>query len=111
MMNCPACGSKLKQHTTDKGVLFLVCTQYPKCSVSGTPELFEMMQKPTPSARGIMKLGDLVRPLAQLRILQSKLKVATTTAEREAIQEQAQEILRNQNPRSFSHERTDHTTR
>lgn len=42
-MECPTCGSPMRSHTTTKNVLFMVCGRYPKCPVSGTPELVNLL--------------------------------------------------------------------
>ena len=95
-MNCPSCGSPLKEHISGKGVLFLVCSQWPKCRVSGTPELLERfeelrhtpMEQPEP-----IRLGEFVTKLAQMRIHQSNLRKAKTAEEREAVRKQALEAI------------------
>ena len=95
-MNCPNCGSLLKEHTTGKGALFLVCTRWPACRTSGTPELMELfeelrkepMERPEP-----VPLGSFVVKLAQMRIHQSKLRQAKTAEERNTIRKQALEAL------------------
>ena len=43
-MECPACGSTLRQHETNKNVLFLVCSKWPACMISGTPTLMNRHQ-------------------------------------------------------------------
>lgn len=94
-MNCPVCGSKLKDHTTAKGVLFRICSRWPKCHVSGTPELLERFEQLlTPDPPDAVPLGSFVVQAAQLRIHQSRLKRAKTAEEREAIRKQALEALR-----------------
>lgn len=35
---CPLCGSTLRRRPSTKGVEFDVCTQYPKCRYTATPE-------------------------------------------------------------------------
>lgn len=77
--------------------MFLVCSQWPKCRVSGTPELLErfaeLNQRPNePPAPA--PAGEFIRKLALLRIAQSQLRRATTLEEREQIRNQAQEVLR-----------------
>lgn len=92
-MNCPSCGSLLKEHQTRKSALFLVCSKWPKCKVSGTPELFERLQKPTERPEPI-RLGAFVTGVAQLAIHHSRLKAAKTAEERERVRKQALEAIR-----------------
>lgn len=92
-MNCPACGSPMKEHVTEKGVLFKVCSRYPKCEVSGTPALMALLQKPEETC-GPVHLGQFVVKYAQLRIHQSKLKQAKTAEEREIIRKSALETMK-----------------
>lgn len=119
-MNCPSCRSKLVQHTTKKGVHFLVCEDWPECRVSGTPALmnrFHWLEGQIDQLRTRLKesreqvailvdrvretkddadqslptrLGDIVGRLSELRILQSKMKSATTYPERSVIRKQAE---------------------
>lgn len=92
-MNCPACGSLLKEHQTAKSALFLVCSKWPKCRVSGTPELFERIQKPTERPEAV-HMGAAFTGIAQLRIHQARLRKAKTAEERGLIRQQAMEALK-----------------
>ena len=92
-MDCPKCGAELRERLTSKQIAFLVCTRWPECKVSGTPELLERFQGKL-APRGPVKLGSFIVPLANLRILQSQLKQAQTDGERESVREQARNLLR-----------------
>jgi ssDNA-binding Zn-finger/Zn-ribbon topoisomerase 1 len=97
-MNCPTCGSLLKEHLSPKGQTFLTCSAWPKCKVSGTPDLlklFGVVHEPPPEHRTDPVLaGKLIVGVAQLRIAQAKLKAAKTKAERDLIRQQTLEALR-----------------
>lgn len=95
-MRCPMCGSTFDKRKTTKGVLFLVCSRWPECHVSGTPELIEHFRTDRTRCveRDVTKLGDLTEPLAKLRILQSQLRSAKTEEDRERIRTQAKEVIR-----------------
>lgn len=93
-MNCPACGSTLQERKSQKGVTHLVCSNYPGCNISGTPALFEAMQRPAPGPRGQIRLGEITGKLAQLRILQSQLSQAKTAEERARLREKALEVMK-----------------
>lgn len=100
-MNCPTCGSILKEHQSPKGAVFLTCSQWPQCKVSGTPELLERFEqvseessRQTKPCRGPVPLGLVASGLAQLRIHQARLKRAKTAEERERIRKQALEAIR-----------------
>lgn len=100
-MNCPACGSPLKSHTSPKGQPFLTCSRWPRCRISGTPELMERIaaseelirrtpiQQPEP-----VHVGEFITKVAQMRIHQSKLRKARTAEERNTIRKQALEALK-----------------
>lgn len=92
-MNCPACGSPLRERKTNTGALLLVCSRWPTCKVAGSPELLERMQVPVQRPEPV-KLGEFVRQVAQLRIHQSKLRKAKTKEQREAVRLEALEALR-----------------
>ena len=92
-MNCPTCGSPLNQGKTKKGAVFLTCSNWPRCKVSGTPELFEAFQKPA-GVRGPVHIRESIVGVAQLAIHLSKLKQAKTKEDREAIRKQALEALK-----------------
>lgn len=93
-MSCPACGSRLKQQTTKKGVLFLVCSKWPTCNVACTPALLELLKAPPRyDAQDPRILGKVSYPLSQLRILQSQYRAANEE-ERKSIREQAREVIR-----------------
>lgn len=91
-MTCPACGSPLKEHTTAKGAVFRTCSRWPKCRISGTPELLERLQPP--EEQKPIHIGTFVVQAAQLRIHQSRLKAAKTAEERELIRKQALEAMK-----------------
>lgn len=91
-MNCPICGAQLVERKTSKDVLFLVCERWPKCRASGTPELLKRMV-PEREPRGPTRLGDLVVPLAKLRVLQAQLKQAKTDEERQRIRGESKSVL------------------
>lgn len=91
-MTCPACGSRLKEHTTGKGTKFLTCSRFPKCKISGTPELLDRLKQPP--MREPIHIGSFITGVAQLRIHQSRLRAAKTAEEREAIRKQALEALK-----------------
>lgn len=95
-MNCPACGSLLKEHKTAKSATFLVCSKWPTCRISGTPELLLQLEpKPVqPRQDDPVPLGAFVTQVAQLRIHQAKLRRAKTQQERDTIRQQAMEALR-----------------
>jgi ssDNA-binding Zn-finger/Zn-ribbon topoisomerase 1 len=97
-MNCPACGSPLKETTTAKGATFLTCSKWPKCKVSGTPDVMQLFgvvhEPPGQSRKDPLPLGSFVTGLAQLRIHQAKLKRAKTAEERELVRKQALEVLK-----------------
>jgi ssDNA-binding Zn-finger/Zn-ribbon topoisomerase 1 len=97
-MNCPACGSVLKETTTAKGATFLTCSKWPKCKVSGTPDVMQLFgvvhEPPGQSRKDPLPLGSFVTGLAQLRIHQAKLKRAKTKQERDAIRQSAREALK-----------------
>lgn len=38
-MECPACGSGLRQRESRGGALFLLCSKWPECRIAGTPTL------------------------------------------------------------------------
>lgn len=76
--------------------MFLVCSRYPKCEVSGTPALFEQLKAPC-SKRDPLRIGGIVDPLVKLRVLQSRLNRAETDEERERIREEAMGIVHNLN--------------
>ncbi len=100
-MHCPACGSQLVERTSQKGVLFLVCSKYPECAVSGTPALMERfddlrrdLELPPARKSDPVPLGGFISELARLRVLQSKLNRAGSDEERERIRAQAAEVMR-----------------
>lgn len=97
-MNCPACGSVLKETTTAKGATFLTCSKWPKCKVSGTPDVMQLFgvvhEPPGQSRKDPLPLGAFVTGLAQLRIHQAKLKRAKTAEERALVRKQALEVLK-----------------
>ena len=128
-MDCPACGSGLKQHVTKKDVLFLLCSKWPKCNISGTPTLMNrfqylrdevnrlesrlkesrlqvsrLLKKMEKAARDktevepIAKsrptaIGEMVGPVAELRVFQSRFNAAKTDEERFSIREDAQRMV------------------
>lgn len=91
-MHCPVCGSTLKEHKSPKGQVFLTCSKWPRCKVSGTPELLERIQTPMERPEPV-RLGEFVVKLAQMRIHQSKLNAAKTAEEREVVRKQAAACL------------------
>ncbi len=91
-MTCPACGSKLKEHTTGKGTKFLTCARFPKCRISGTPELLDRLKPP--ATKEPIHIGIFVTGVAQLAIHRSRLKAAKTKEEREAIRNSALEAFK-----------------
>lgn len=92
-MTCPACGSPLREHTTGKGAVFQTCSRWPKCKISGTPELLERLQtQPEPEIP--LHSGSFIVKVAQLRIHQSRLKAAKTPEERESVRKQALEAMK-----------------
>lgn len=91
-MTCPACGSPLREHTTGKGAVFRTCSRWPKCRISGTPELLERLQPP--EEQKPIYIGSFIGQVAQLRIHQSRLKAAKTAEEREAVRKSAMEALK-----------------
>lgn len=93
MKTCPTCGSPLREHTTKKGAVFLTCSRWPQCKVSGTPELMERVQA-DPEPEIPLHSGSFIRQVAQLRIHQSKLRKAKTAEEREAVRQSAREALK-----------------
>lgn len=95
MKNCPKCGALLKERQTHTKAVFLVCTRWPHCKVSGTPDLLSLLEKPQADRDPIMPMGEYITMLAQLRILQSKMKNATAE-ERASIRQQAKELLKRQ---------------
>lgn len=98
-MQCPICHSGMKPKRTNKGVLFLVCSQWPHCRVSGTPELLKTLQRPR-APRDVTKLGDIASPLAHLRILQSQYKRASGKR-RDEIREQARKVVQGESDARF----------
>ena len=100
-MNCPSCGSLLKEHKAPKGEPWLTCSNWPKCKISGTPALLELFGQvetelcrapddpPPPS-----HIGNIIVQVAQLRIHLSKLRRAKTAEERETIRKQALEAIK-----------------
>lgn len=90
-MNCPACGSPLKERKTNTGVLLLVCSRWPACQIAGTPELLERqrpVERPEP-----VHVGSFITELAQMKIAMAKLP-GKTNQERDAIRQQFLEILK-----------------
>lgn len=94
-VNCPACGSPLKEHKTAKSAVFLVCSKWPTCRISGTPELMQQLEpKPVqPRQDDPVPLRAFVTRFAQLKIYQCRLRAAKTAEEREVIRKQALEAL------------------
>ncbi len=91
-MTCPACGSVLKEHTTGKGTKFLTCARFPKCRISGTPELLDRLKPP--ATKEPIHIGSFITQVTQMRIHQSRLKAAQTKPERDAIRKQALEAMK-----------------
>lgn len=92
MKTCPTCGSPLREHTTKKGAVFLTCSRWPACRVSGTPELLERVRAPDVK-RDAVPLGSFIVQAAQLAIHVSRLRQAKTAEERAEIRRQALEAL------------------
>ena len=93
-MNCPSCGSLLKEHKAPKGEPWLTCSNWPKCKISGTPELLERIRKEPEPLRGPVHISESITGVAQLAIHLSKLRRAKTAEERNTIRKQALEAIK-----------------
>lgn len=93
-MNCPSCGSLLKEHKAPKGEPWLTCSNWPKCKISGTPDLLKQFEKAPEPLRGPVHISESIVGVAQLAIHLSKLRRAKTKQERELVRQQALEAIK-----------------